>query len=107
MDPCTTCPANFQEYQKRFPEMFDAYREAARRARTAGPLDEKTTHLVQLAAAVGIRSEGAVHSHARRALDAGAAPDELFHVVNLMVSTVGFPAAAAAFSWIRDVLENR
>lgn len=96
-------PENYLQYQRQFPEMFSAYATGAETARTSGPLDVKTTHLVQLGAAIGIRSEGAAHSHARRPLDAGATPEELFQVINLMISTVGFPTAAAAYSWIRDM----
>lgn len=97
-------PKNFQDYQKMFPELFDTYANGAEMARASGPLNEKTTQLIQLAAAIGVRSEGAAHSHARRALAAGASQQELFQVVNLMISTLGFPAAAAGFAWIRDIL---
>jgi AhpD family alkylhydroperoxidase len=97
-------PQNFQDYQKMFPELFKSYANGGELARASGPLDEKTTQLIQLAAAIGGRSEGSVHSHARRALAAGASHQELFQVVNLMISTVGFPAAAAGFAWIRDIL---
>ncbi|MBU1140858.1 MAG: carboxymuconolactone decarboxylase family protein [Proteobacteria bacterium] len=96
-------PENFQQYQQQFPEMFAAYTKGAEAARASGPLDTKMTHLVQLGAAIGIRSEGAVRSHARRALEAGASHEELFQVINLSISTIGFPAAAAAYSWIRDM----
>src|SRR5689334_8736650 len=51
------------------PRVLDGLGQAAA---DAGPLPEKTRYLVQLAAAAAIRSEGAVHSHARRALAAGA-----------------------------------
>lgn len=104
MGKCVTCPENFQQYQEMFSEMFAAYEKGATLARTSGPLDEKTTHLIQLAAAVGIRSEGSVHSHTRRAIEAGASKEEIFQVVNLMISTLGFPTAVAAFSWVKDVL---
>lgn len=97
-------PQNFQDYQKMFPELFKSYANGGELARASGPLDEKTTQLIQLAAAIGVRSEGAVHSHVRRALAAGASHQELFQVVNLMIYTVGFPAAAAGFAWIRDIL---
>jgi 4-carboxymuconolactone decarboxylase len=99
-------PKNFQEYQEMFPEMFNTYANGAELARTSGPLNEKTTQLIQMAAAIGLRSMGATHSHARRALAAGASHQELFQVINLLVSTVGFPTAAAGFSWIRDILES-
>jgi AhpD family alkylhydroperoxidase len=69
-----------------------------------GPLDEKTSHLLQLAASAAIRSEGAVHSHARRALTAGAKPEEIYHAVILLTSTIGFPNASAALNWVYDVV---
>ncbi len=70
-----------------------------------GPLDEKTAHLIQLAAAAAIRSEGAVHSHARRALESGAKPEEIYHAIILLTSTIGFPTVSAALSWIKDVID--
>jgi 4-carboxymuconolactone decarboxylase len=69
----------------------------------AGPLDERTQRLVKLGIAIGAQSEGSVRSHARRALAAGASRDDLLHVVALTISTRGFPAAVAAFSWIEEV----
>jgi len=69
----------------------------------AGPLTEKTRHLVQIGAAAAIRSEGAVHSHTRRALAAGATRDEVQHAVIAATSTIGFPNVMAALSWINDI----
>ena len=74
--------------------------------RGLGALDEKTSHLVQLAAAATGRSEGAVHSHTKRALKAGASREEIYHTLLLLVSTIGFPQAMAAISWCRDILEG-
>ncbi|HLO25880.1 MAG TPA: carboxymuconolactone decarboxylase family protein [Geobacteraceae bacterium] len=73
-------------------------------ARRSGPLDDKTVHLVQLGAAAAIRSHGSVHSHAIRALEAGATPDEVRHAVIVLTSTIGFPTVAAALSWVDDVI---
>jgi alkylhydroperoxidase/carboxymuconolactone decarboxylase family protein YurZ len=75
-------------------------------AREEGPVDEKTGHLVQLAAATAIRSEGAVHSHTRRALEAGAKADEVYHTIILLTSTIGFPNVVAALTWAGDVIEG-
>jgi 4-carboxymuconolactone decarboxylase len=72
--------------------------------RQEGPLDGKTAHLVQLAGAAASRSEGAVHSHTRRALKAGATQEEIYHAVILLTSTIGFPQTSAALSWVYDVL---
>jgi alkylhydroperoxidase/carboxymuconolactone decarboxylase family protein YurZ len=62
--------------------------------------------LIQLAAAAAIRSEGSVHSHAKRALDAGAKPDELYHAIILTTSIIGFPTVSAALSWVDDVMKK-
>ena len=70
-----------------------------------GPLDAKTSELIQLAGAAATRSEGAVHSHCRRARDAGATREEVHHALLLLTSTVGFPTVSAAMSWVDDVLD--
>jgi 4-carboxymuconolactone decarboxylase len=59
---------------------------------------------VQLAAAAAIRSEGAVHSHVRRALAAGASREEIQRALLLLVSIIGFPNVVAALSWADDLL---
>lgn len=100
-------PKNYVSIQKSFPDLMNAHEEVGRLAREAGPIDDRTAHLIQLAACVGMRSEGGVHSHARRAIRAGASADELYHTIALLISSVGFPTAAAAFSWINDIVNER
>jgi alkylhydroperoxidase/carboxymuconolactone decarboxylase family protein YurZ len=85
---------------------IDALDELGRVIRKEGPLDEKAAHLIQLAAATAIRSEGAVHSHVRRATEAGAKPEEIYHTIILLTSTIGFPTVSAALSWANDVLDK-
>ncbi len=100
-------PKQYVGIGKRFKTYFDAVNLLGETARKAGPLDDKISHLIQLAAATTIRSEGAVHSHARRALASGARPDEIYHAVLLLTSTIGFPTVSAALSWIDDVIAKR
>ena len=42
-----------------------------------------------------------------RALEAGAKPEELYHTLLLLTSTIGFPTVSAALSWIDDVLADK
>ncbi len=88
---------NYQEYTQALEKLGETIRKQ-------GPLDEKTSHLIQFAAAAAIRSQGSVHSHTRRAIKAGATPDELFHAVILLTSTIGFPNTSAALSWVSDTI---
>ncbi|MES0350608.1 MAG: carboxymuconolactone decarboxylase family protein [Desulfobacteria bacterium] len=96
-------PTWYTTLEKRHPKFMTAVKELGKAVRQEGPLDEKTAHLVQLAAAAALRSEGGVHSHAKRALEAGAKPDEIFHAIILLTSTIGFPTVSAALSWVADV----
>jgi len=97
-------PGPYQRFVKDFPEINEAYSAFARACHDHGPLDEKTRRLVKLGIAVGHVSEGAVKSHARRAIELGATPEEVTHAVLLGMTTVGFPKTTAALEWIRDVL---
>ncbi|MCH7894853.1 MAG: carboxymuconolactone decarboxylase family protein [Proteobacteria bacterium] len=101
-----TIPAKqYLKITERFPDYMSAVESLGKTAKKEGPIDEKTAHLVQIAAAA-IRSEGAVHSHTRRAIDAGAQADEIYHAIILITSTIGFPTVVAALSWVDDVIEG-
>lgn len=89
-----------------YPKFVEALEKLGEAARQEGPLEAKTAHLIQMAAAAANRSEGSVHSHARRALEAGASPAEVYHAVILLTSTIGFPATSAALSWVHDVIQK-
>jgi len=99
-------PKAYSEFLKMYPEVARAYQELGEAAAEAGPLDTKSRELVRLAIAVGSGWEGAVHSHTRRAWEAGATAEEIRQVVLLSVTTIGFPAMRAALSWVDDILES-
>ena len=96
----------YQKMRERHPGFINAVESLGKAVKNEGALDEKTVQLVQLAAAATMHSEGAVHSHARRALEAGAEPGEIHHAIILLTSTIGFPNAMAALSWADDVIES-
>lgn len=98
-------PSRFLEFQKKHPDLARAVEQLGTAASNAGPLDSKTIELVRLAIAVGAREEGAVHSHTRRALQAGATCEEIRHTVLLSITSIGFPNTMAAMSWVDDVLD--
>jgi len=100
-------PKQYMNIQKRYKDLIKAVENLGKAAKASGPLNKKSSELVQLAAAAAVRSEGSVHSHARRALKAGAKPDEIRHAIVLLTSTIGFPTVSAALSWVEDVLEKK
>ena len=97
-------PKAFETFRARYRRVYEAYEALGGAAHEAGPLDTKTRELVKLAIAIGGRLEGAVRSHAKRALDAGATAREIHHVILLAITTSGLPTAVAAFTWVEDAL---
>jgi alkylhydroperoxidase/carboxymuconolactone decarboxylase family protein YurZ len=97
----------YLKLKERHSDFIEAVEALGKSARLAGPLDDKTGHLIQLGAAAAIHSKGSVSSHAARALDSGATIEEIQHAVIVLTSTIGFPTVAAALSWIEEVIENR
>lgn len=100
-------PGQYRLIKKRYSKLFDAVGNLGRAVRASGPINEKTSQLIQLAASAAIRSEGSVHSHARRAIEAGATIDEVRQAIILLTSTIGFPTVSAALSWVDDVLKAK
>ena len=100
-------PKRYLQFQKRYPQVFQAYDALGAATAEAGPLPDKTRALVKLAIAAGGQMEGAVHSHTRRALEAGCSPEEIYHVALLGTTTLGFPTMMKAFSWMDDVVRQK
>ncbi|AWY38471.1 carboxymuconolactone decarboxylase family protein [Pseudomonas putida] len=94
----------YENLKHQYPDYMDAVEALGSAVRQTGPLDEKTVQLVQLGAAAASRSEGAVHSHVRRAREAGATPQEVRQALISLTSTIGFPTVVAAISWADDVM---
>ncbi len=99
-------PSGAGRFAARFPEVWHAYQALGASAAASGPIDARGRRLVKLAMAIGAASEGAVHSHARQALEEGVSAAEIRQVCNLAITTLGFPAAMAALSWVNDVIGN-
>jgi len=94
----------YEKIERNHPRILAALEALGDTVRSAGPLDKKTTQLIQLAAAAASQTEGSVHSHTR-ALAEGATRQEIEHAVLLLVSVMGFPKTAAALSWVYDIMD--
>lgn len=97
-------PKAFQQFSARYPRLAQAW-DLIHEAGKDGPLDEKTCRLVRLAAALGARQEGAVHSSVRKGLALGITAAEFEQVVALCAGSLGMPGAVAAFCQVHDVLD--
>ncbi|MFP5329634.1 MAG: carboxymuconolactone decarboxylase family protein [Alphaproteobacteria bacterium] len=101
--PEVELPGTAGQVARENPELWRVFQALGAVAGEAGPLDERTRRLVNLALAIGADSEGATHSHTRRGLAEGLSAEELEHVAYLAITTLGWPRAIRGLTWIRDV----
>lgn len=95
-------PTHFTRFKAAHPEVYQAFEELGRRVHERGSLSERERRLVKLGIAIGVGTEGGVHSAVRAALRGGCSPEDLEHAVRLAITTIGWPRAMAALSWIDD-----
>ena len=105
--PGVELPGTAGQVAREKPELWRAFQALGAATGAAGPLSEREQRLVNLALAIGGDSEGATHSHARRAVAEGLTADELDHVAFLAITTLGWPQAIRGLSWVRDVTKDR
>jgi AhpD family alkylhydroperoxidase len=99
-------PKPYQDFKKEFPAVVEAYERLGEACHWHGPLDPKTRELIKIGIALGAGLESATRSHVRRALEAGATPEEVRHAALLATTTIGFPSMMRAMTWVNDVLEK-
>ncbi len=99
-------PKAFVEFSRRFPGIAQAW-SLLGEAGEAGPIPEKAARLIKLGISIASRSEGATHSATRKALAAGATPEEILQVVALAASNIGLPQTVAAFTWVTETIEAK
>ena|ERR1700732_3712009 len=97
-------PKSVTDFKGKYPAVWDAFAKLGENCHESGPLDERTRRLVKLGIADAHRHEGAVHSAVRNAVKSGVSVEEMFHVAILAVTTIGWPTAYAAMTWIDDAV---
>jgi len=97
-------PRSYQRLKAERRAVVEAYEKMGEACAGAGPLSERERSLVKIGISTGARLEGGLHSHVRKALEAGVEPDAIRHAVLLALPTVGLPSMMAALTWIEDVL---
>ena len=96
----------FEVFAESFPEVTKAYRAMRSAYGAAGPLDEKTRHLIQVAIMVAIGSEGGTRDHVGFALDAGATPDEVRQAILMVLGPAGMSRASVGIHWANEVIKS-
>lgn len=99
-------PRPVENFKEEYSEVWRAFTALGDECHRAGSLDERSRRLVKIALAIGAGLEGATHSAVRNALAAGITPEEINHVAVLGVTTLGFPEAMRALTWIGDCFSD-
>jgi alkylhydroperoxidase/carboxymuconolactone decarboxylase family protein YurZ len=101
-DQVPKLPENITDFKSQYESVWSAFEKLAEECHESGPMEEKTRRLVKVALAVGAGLEGATHSAVRHARESGASKEELNQVAILAITTLGFPSAMRALSWLDD-----
>lgn len=101
--PDVDLPGTAGQVAREKPDLWRAFQALGAATGSAGPLSEREQRLINLALAIGGDSEGATHSHSRRAMAQGLSGEDLEHVAFLAITTLGWPQAIRGLTWIRDV----
>jgi len=104
--PQVDLPGTAGQVAREKPELWRAFQALGAATGAAGPLSEREQRLVNLALAIGGDSEGATHSHTRRAVAEGLTAEEVEHVAFLAITTLGWPRAIRGLTWVRDVAKR-
>jgi AhpD family alkylhydroperoxidase len=97
-------PKKFRDFMEDHPAIAAAYEALGTAVHADGPLNEKTRALIKLGISAGAGLEGALHSHTRKAIEAGATKEEMRHAIILALPTIGLPSTMAALSWLEDII---
>lgn len=100
-------PKPTAEFARKYPKIWETFSQLGELCHEAGPLDEKTRRLVKVALSIGAGLEGATHSAVRNAREAGLTDDEINQVALLAITTLGFPSATRAMTWINDLQSSK
>lgn len=96
-------PGAAGDLASKHPDIWSAYAALGKAAAECGTLSDRERRLVKLALAIGAGSEGAVHSHTRRARAEGIEDAAIAQVAMLAIGPLGLPRAVAAKTWIEDI----
>jgi len=89
--------------KKDFPEVYQRHEELGKLIhQEAGPLPEKTRWLLKVAISAAARHGRALETHIRKAMAAGASPEEIMHALLLVLQTVGFPTFMEAYQVYKE-----
>jgi len=106
-DDAAPLPRSWAVLAADYPEIVVAYDQLSDACRKAGPLDPSTVALIKLAISVGCGSQRTVHSHAKKALRAGADPSALRQIALTALPTIGLPATLDALRWIAESIDEQ
>ena len=99
-------PGAARDITEQYPDVWQAYANLGKATSQAGNLSQREKRLVKLALAIASSSEGAVHSHTRRAMSEDIPGQDMMQIALLAIGTIGFSRSVAAKTWIEDMLDK-
>lgn len=90
-------PKTLQAFQSQFPKVWAEYRALRDACDQGGPLNPTTRELIKIGVEVARKRHGGLVAHIRRAQQAGASNEAIYHAILLAIPLVGIPDVLDAF----------
>ncbi|MEE8228839.1 MAG: carboxymuconolactone decarboxylase family protein [candidate division NC10 bacterium] len=97
-------PQLIRDFQKRFPQVWEAYVQLREACDREGPLSPRELELIKVGISAALRREGGLIAHIDRAREVGASPEQIYQAILVATGLTGFPNTLAAFGIARDRL---
>jgi AhpD family alkylhydroperoxidase len=97
-------PRLVQDFQQRFPQVWEAYVQLREACDQQGPLSARELELIKVGISAALRREGGLIAHIDRAREEGASPEQIYQAILVATGLTGFPNTLAAFGIARDRL---
>ena len=97
-------PRLLQDFQQRFPQVWETYVQLREACDRQGPLSPRELELIKVGISTALRREGGLIAHIDRAREVGASPEQIYQAILVATGLIGFPNTLAAFGIARDRL---
>jgi len=105
-NPKSKKPKTLVDFERDFPDVWQAYEALRDAGDRTGALDAKTRELIKIGIETTRGRKGGLIAHIHRARKAGAAPGEIYQAIILAGSLVGIPPVLDAYLVAKKALKS-
>lgn len=100
-------PTTLQAFIKKYPDLWKTYNNIGKICFENGPLPEKTLELIKISIHGANGMFTPFKTHVRKALKAGATPEEIEHVILQLLTSRGISQVMMCMKWAEEIIKDK